>query len=208
MAKKLVKRNVINTLKTARKKPNGFMNVKKVISNEPGNNGANKNINESWCKVDGTQIEDVSLYIKEYLSNTDKYDTVRLMIGTDGLAIWQSKTTVLIKIMTVIVLYKVGKGAHIIKRRESHFLKRQDSELDAITFEKLNMEADKTIELALYLREKIGIDPEIHMDLNPSDLYKSNKVYQVVHGYPEGLGFKTKYKSVAHVASIAADHFL
>ena len=78
----------------------------------------------------------------------------------------------------------------------------------AITFEKLNMEADKTIELALYLREKIGIDPEIHMDLNPSDLYKSNKVYQVVHGYPEGLGFKTKYKSVAHVASIAADHFL
>lgn len=190
------------------RKNTGLMNEKKTPTSKPGANGAGKEIHEAWCKVDGTQIVDLANYVKDYVANVDKYEKLEIFVGTDGMAVWQSKDTVLIKLMTVIVFWKVGHGAHVIKRRENHFLKRQNAKTDAITFEKLSMEANKSIELAMYLREHSGVDVEMHMDLNPDPMHESNRVYEAVHGHGEGLGFKVKYKSLAHAASFCADYFL
>ncbi len=184
------------------------MNEKKVQTNKPGANGAGMEIHQAWCKVDGTVISDLAAYVKEYVANTDKYEKLEIFIGTDGMAVWQSKDTILIKLMTVVVFWKVGHGAHVIKRRENHFLKRKGANPESITFEKLSMEANKTIELALYLREHAGVDVEMHMDLNPDPMHESNKVYQAVQGHGEGLGFQVKYKSLAHAASFCADYYL
>lgn len=185
-----------------------LMNEKSVRMNKAGANGAGMLINEAWCKVDGTPITDLAAYSKEYLARSDRYETIEIFIGTDGMAVWQSKDTILVKLMTVIVFWKVGHGAHVIKRRENHMLKRKGVTPETITFEKLSMEANKTIELALYLREHAGFDAEMHMDLNPDPLHESNKVYQAVHGHGEALGFSVKYKSLAHAASFCADYYL
>lgn len=194
--------------KDTNRKNNGLMNEKKVPTSKPGLNGANLAIHEAWCKVDGTPVTDLAAYTKDYVSNVDKYTELEVFVGTDGMAVWTSKDTLLIKLMTVIVFWKVGHGAHVIKRRENHYLKRKGANPDSITFEKLSMEANKSIELALYLREYAGIDVEMHMDLNPDPRHESNRVYAAVQGHGEGLGFKVKYKSLAHAASFCADYFL
>lgn len=177
-----------------------LMNVKKVENRYGGANAVDLPISEGWHTV--TQdIEDVESYIFNYLKD-HKYDVIQLMIGTDSLRRTVKKGTHEVRLLSVICLRRVGNGVHVIKRRESHIIDRF-----VPTAEKLNMEVNKTYEMAMWLKE-IGLKFEIHLDLNPNQCHESFNVYQHVHGWFESMGFTTQYKPDAAAAMACADYYL
>lgn len=179
-----------------------LMNEKKVPTFVPGANAEGTEIYENWYKADGTHIDDIESYILRYIGNKDKYDTLDIIAATDGLAHGQGKGKHVIRLVTVICFVNKGKGAHVIIRRES---KAYDRFIK--TGEKLNMEVNKTFELVMYLKG-IGINPIVHLDLNPDPAHDSFQVYTAVKGWFESMGFIVEYKPNANVASYGADYFL
>ena len=176
----------INSRK-ARRKNGGMMNKKAAALRVKVANAAEKAVEDCWHKLDGTPILDLEQYVYNYLAaqkEADKYTPIEIMIGTDGTAHGTETSTV--RLMSVICFRKVGKGAHVIKRRETHI---------------------KPYELAMYLRS-IGLDFAVHLDLNPNQSHESFNVYTTIKGFFEGLGFVTEYKPDSAAAMCAADWLL
>lgn len=171
---------------------------------------AHKEIFDGWCKVDGTQIQDLKAYVLEQFAArkaskfNEKHDLV-IQIGTDSMVKSDAKKyrAKRVSYMTVIVFKKGNNGCHIIKRREdvsaSGFVP---------TAVKLNGEINRTAALAFWMRETLNVDPEIHLDLNTNENFGSYEVYKYIRGYFESLKFKISYKPEAASASNAADHYL
>lgn len=201
-----------------RRKLKSFMNTKKEPRRKKTPNAFGMKVNELWHKVDGTLIEDLEQYIFEYIADakdegymfgaTDgsKYEKLEIFIGTDGIAKGAKDREGVknseLRLMTVICFRKVGRGVHIIKRKESQYLYRKIP-----TGEKLNAEVNKTYELAMYFRE-IGVEPHIHLDLNPNQDHESFNVYNVVKGWFESMDFVTEYKPDGVAAMVAADYYI
>lgn len=183
-------------------KRDGLMNTKKVENRNAGANAHNKAIDEGWHKVDGTIISDLEHYIYDYLGQQDKFDVMELLVGTDGLERGTGKNTGEVKLMTVICLRKVGKGAHVILRRENIPFNRRIS-----TAEKLRMEVNKTAEIIIWLKEK-NLNPIVHLDLNPNPEHDSFQVYSTMKGWFESMGCQVEYKPTSPAASFCADYFL
>ena len=180
----------------------GLMNRKKESTHAAGPNAVGLSIETGWHKMDGTVIEDLEKYVYDYMGAQDKLDIMEIMIGTDGLEKGMGGATGIVKLLTVICFRKVGKGAHIIKRKEDIMFARRIK-----TAEKLNMEVNKTCELVIYLKS-IGINPIVHLDLNPKDTEGSFQVYTAVKGWFESMGCVVSYKPDANAASYGADYFL
>ena len=73
---------------------------------------------------------------------------------------------------------------------------------------RLMNEVYKTAEMYLKLSEVLDIDIEVHLDINPNELYNSNAVMSEAIGYVRGLCNVTpKVKPYAFAASGAADAF-
>lgn len=165
---------------------------------------------EGWNKVDGTKIEDLEGYIfnqfaERKVSKTNNTHDVKIFIGTDAMVKSDLKryNGKEITFMTVIVFKRGNNGCHVIKRRENE--KASGFVPTAI---KLNGEINRTAALALWFRDKIKVDPEVHLDLSPNAANGSFEVYKYIHGYFESLGFQCRYKNEAFCASSAADYFL
>jgi predicted RNase H-related nuclease YkuK (DUF458 family) len=192
-----------------RPRPQGLMNTKKNEKRGKGMNAVNKPVQDGWHKIDGTPIEDLEKYIYDYLKTCDQYDMVEIMVGTDGasrglgpVAREQRNMASEVKLLSVICFRKVGKGVHIIKRRERH-----EMPYYVKTADKLNMEVNKTYELVNHLKE-IGVKPKVHLDLNPNELHGSYDVYKNIHGWFESMGYDVEYKPEAAAAMSAADYML
>lgn len=183
-------------------KREGLMNVKKAPTHKSGTNAHDLSIELGWHKVDGTPIEDLEKYIYEYLGAQERHDVMEIMVGTDGLEYGVSKTSRMVKLLTVICFRKIGKGAHIIKRSDNMVYNRVIK-----TAEKLNMEVNKTFEIVSYLNS-IGVKPIVHLDLNPNPEHESFNVYTTVKGWFESMGCTVEYKPDSPAASFAADFFL
>lgn len=172
-----------------------------------------KAINEGWTFVDERKkIEDLESYIFKQLS--DKPGT-EIYIGTDGLIASESRTVKKLRFITVILFRTVGIPCvnHVILRRHNIFKegkKRLSGSFEVPTAVKLNMEIELTSKLALWFRDTVKIDPEVHLDLNPNENAGSFEVYSYIKGYFESLGFKCEYKPAgqAIAASAIADYFL
>lgn len=188
--------------KPDRSRKTTLMNEKKTQTFVPGANAVGKEIHENWYKADGSSIEDIEGYILNYLASKDKYDLVDITIGTDGLAHGAGKGKHVIKLLSVICFVNKGKGAHVVMRRESQAFNRFIG-----VREKLRMEANKTIELIIYLIN-LNIKPIAHFDLNSDPMHESNKVYKEIKGWVSGLGCQVEYKPLSPAASFAADHYL
>lgn len=193
-------------MKTNRRKPvskRGIKETKASALRIKIANSADKPIHEGWHKLDGTPINDLQSYIFTYLAEQKKVSpdsVMEIMIGTDGSA--HGNTNSQVKLMSVICFRKIGKGAHLIKRRETHqmnyFVKVGD---------KLNMEVNTTYNLAMHLHEA-GIKFHVHLDLNPNQEHESFNVYTTIKGFFESLGFTTEYKPDSAAAMCAADWLL
>lgn len=107
------------------------------------------------------------------------------------------------RFVTVLCLYKKGKGGFYFYRPESLPREKYD-----IKNQKLRMfdEVSKSIELSLKLKEETGIDPVIHIDASPSkkDEFTSSFSDQL-KGYAQACGFEALIKPDSYVASGIAD---
>ena len=111
-------------------------------------------------KVDGTVIDDVAQYVKDYFNakRTNNFtDEFEIFIGTDSQRVRRGRLTLY---ATVICLYTVGKGAHIIYTRtkrddigptQKKIKGRKGS--DPMLFRRLEWEVTYSMQVADYLKE-------------------------------------------------------
>ena len=134
---------------------------------------------------------DLIEYIKQYLAENENID---IFIGCDS-----QNTNVMTLYATVIVLYKPGKGGHVLYVKE-------DCPKILDRFTRLWSEVEKSITVAEYLKlHGIQRPTYIDIDLNPDPRYKSNQVLRSAMGYVEGMGYIPRCKPNAVAASYAAD---
>ena len=167
-------------------------------------------------KIDGTTIPDVAQYVKDYFKSkieNNLGDEFEIFIGTDSQRVRRGRLTLY---ATVICLYTVGKGAHIIftrtkrddigpTRKKTKKLKGEDPNL----FTRLWWEVDYTTQVANYLKENdvfIGHGVvQVHLDVSANPENKSNIAYKAAVGYVEAMGYSARVKPSALAASYAAD---
>lgn len=155
-------------------------------------------MNMRFRKFNGAEILDVARYIRQYRYERPN-ETVQLMIGTDS-----QKRGEKTAISTVIVLYTVGKGGHII-----HWT--TDYPVFADLFSKLWKEVEHTAHVVSYLLEA-GFkrdDMLIHIDVNPNPRWDSHVAFKASVGFFKGMGFEDDHvitKPLSYVAMHVADH--
>lgn len=167
-------------------------------------------------KVDGTTITDVAQYIKDYFKmkrEKNEGDEFEIFIGTDSQRVRRGRLTLY---ATVICLYTVGKGAHIIftrtKRDDIGPTQKKTKKVkgsDPNLFNRLWWEVDYTTQVANYLKENdvfIGHGVvQVHLDVSANPENKSNIAYKSAVGYVEAMGYHARVKPNSVAASYAAD---
>ena len=122
-------------------------------------------------------------YTIDYLQR-HKYHDVKMYMGCDSQT-KNGKTTY----ATTLVFHVSSTGCHVIYKKEVL------PEIKDI-WTRLWKECEKSVEVALYLREHgIEIDT-IDLDYNIDPTKKSNKLVKAAVGYVTGFGFKARYKPV------------
>lgn len=174
-----------------------------------------------FMKVDGTQINDIVKYIREYFNDRKKlgHSGFEIFIGTDSQKVRRGRITTY---ATVICLYTKGKGAHIIyaktkrndisptavKNKKTGRKKIMSSDL----FYRLQWEVQYSMQVAQYLTDKKvfvehGIN-QVHLDISADEQNESNVVYSYATGYVKSAGFSVRTKPEAIAATCAADKFV
>jgi predicted RNase H-related nuclease YkuK (DUF458 family) len=120
-----------------------------------------------------------------YVSSiVEQNDDVKIYIGSDSQNV--NPTTTIYA--TVIAFHYGRRGAHVIYSRE-------EKKIVQDRFSRLWDEVVRSIDVALYLRDKLGIEAEfIDLDLNEDPKYQSNTVLRSALGYVQSLGFTPRYK--------------
>ncbi len=137
---------------------------------------------------------DVADYVKTYLE-LYKNQSLDLYLGCDSQN--RLKTTY----ATTLVFNIASTGCHIIYQKEVVPLIND-------MWTRLWGETERSVEVALYLREHgIEIDT-IDLDYNINPEFKSNKLVSAAVGYVESLGFKARVKPEMLPAVYAADHIV
>jgi predicted RNase H-related nuclease YkuK (DUF458 family) len=145
-------------------------------------------------KLTSNEEFDVAKYVKAYF-DLYKDEKIQLFLGCDSQNSF--KTTY----ATTLVFNVSAGGCHIIYKKDI---------VPLITdmWTRLWGEAERSVETALYLREK-GIEINtIDLDYNINPKFKSNKLVTAAVGYVESLGFKARIKPELLPAVYAADHIV
>jgi hypothetical protein len=172
-------------------------------------------------KFDGKVINDISAYVNGWLSDKDKCE---IHIGTDS----QVKNNSVIYV-TVICMWEVGKGVHIIYEKEALPRSAKLVPFKAQDFKKRNPDKKfKPKQEDLFLRlwgeiertktvadiisshllrnmHKAPVSINVHLDINPDEKHGSNVAYQAGVGYFQGQEYDVFAKPDAWAASHAAD---
>lgn len=144
----------------------------------------------------GANIENLALYIDDYISKNSDCE-YEVFLGTDS-----KRKRFGTYFISVIALYRKGKGAHLIYKKE-----KKDKKLSM--FEKLWLEVETSLEIAEYLRSNSthmkDTNITIHLDINIDEKFKSNKILDAATGYVKSMGYLFEVKNNAWVATVAAD---
>ncbi len=144
-------------------------------------------------KFSGDHLENFIDYIKNYL-NEHKDKEIDILIGTDS----QNKGAKT-AYSTVIVLYQHGHGGHCIFRR-------WNTKREKVKNVRLLKEVEESINVANQIVEAGLPKPKyIDLDINPNPRFKSYEVYQTAKGWVESLGYDVRFKTIAPLATTAAD---
>ena len=130
-------------------------------------------------------------YVKEYLKKHEGHD-VKIYLGCD------SQNKQMTTYATTIVFHVESSGCHVIYKKS-----RVDKINDMWT--RLWGEVERSVEVALYLREN-GIEINtIDLDYNIDPSHQSNKLVKAAVGYVESLGIQARVKPDLLPAVYAAD---
>ena len=140
--------------------------------------------------IHGNRIDPVN----HTLEVIKQYPYAEIHIGTDSQNI--NKETR----YTTVIAYRLGsRGVHYILSKSTYSIIRD-------MWTRLWMECEKSVEVALYLREHgIEIDT-VDLDYNIDPAKKSNKLVKAAVGYVNGFGFKARYKPDLLPGVYAADN--
>ena len=142
--------------------------------------------------ADGSKI-DLAPYLKEYIQE-NKFNRIRIYIGCDSHNRGEWTTYV-----TTAVVHIGETGCHVLYNKEK--IKRNND-----FWSRLWGEVERSVELALYLREN-GINiHNIDLDLNSDEKHASNKLVSAAKGYVNSLGIKARIKPELLPAVHAADN--
>lgn len=142
--------------------------------------------------ADGSKI-DLAPYLKEYIQE-NKFNRIRIYIGCDSHNRGEWTTYV-----TTTVVHIGETGCHVLYNKEK--IKRNND-----FWSRLWGEVERSVELALYLREN-GINiHNIDLDLNSDEKHASNKLVSAAKGYVNSLGIKARIKPELLPAVHAADN--
>lgn len=134
-------------------------------------------------KINDESLFELSSYIKEYIE-LNKEHNVKIYLGTDS----QNKSN-RTTYATTIVFHIGNTGCHVIYSKENVPLISV-----ANYWDRLWGEVERSVKVAIYLRDNNIEIHSIGLDLNSDPNTKSNKLVQSAVGYVEGLGFKAKIK--------------
>lgn len=144
-------------------------------------------------KLTGAPQFELAPYVKEYLK-AQRFHDVKMYMGCDSQT-RNGKTTY----ATTLVFHVSSTGCHVIYKKEV-LVEIKDM------WTRLWMECEKSVEVALYLREHgIEIDT-IDLDYNIDPAKKSNKLVKAAVGYVNGFGFNARYKPDLLPGVYAADN--
>lgn len=147
--------------------------------------------------------------LKEYITgqvNSEKAQLVggvKVSVGTDSKFHPRGSRKWAVSFVTIVAFTFGNRGTHLIMRREK---RTGDGKLDL--FNRLWMEVQMSVHLALWIRQELEIDAEVHFDVNPKLNAGSNVVHAAAVGYGESYGFKVESKPDSPIAMCAADHFV
>ena len=169
-------------------------------------------------KFDGTRIEDVNQYVKEWVT---QYPHGEIIIGCDS-----QEHSRYVKYAIAIVMHifmeskesnpeRTGHGAHVIKSilfdkkhrtpRGTLKIKNGKKSFDTNVLQgKLWKEVELTIEAAQLLKgcnKKI----KVHVDYNSDESAASHILYAPGVGYAQGMGYEAEGKPYAWAATHVAD---
>ena len=144
-------------------------------------------------KIDEPISDYIEGLIREGRENNDK---VIVAIGTDAQRRGKRH-----KFATVIAVITEGHGGQIVysTKYESGSLSMNDKLLNEVY-----TSMDVAYELSSML-DKMGIKPEIHVDINSNPNHPSNKMLAQSVGYILGMGYDYKVKPDAYASSYCAD---
>lgn len=143
-------------------------------------------------KLTGYPVFELHAYVKKYLDQHKGFD-VKIYLGCDS----QTKGNQTIY-ATTVVFHVATSGCHVIYKKETVPVIKD-------MWTRLWKEAEKSVEVAVYLRERgIEIDT-VDLDYNIDPKYGSNKLVSAAVGYVESLGFKARCKPELLPGCYAAD---
>lgn len=157
--------------------------------------------------VGGKIIDDIIPYLKDCIKQDLVTEEFHIYIGCDSLPCRKGTATY----STVLCLYKVGKGAHILYNREPH-VKIQGNNPRERLRNRLWDEVYRVVDVATVLtdgdifNEKRISDFQIHIDVNPNEKYESNIIYKQAVGYINSLGLDAYVKPDSPAATFVSDH--
>jgi predicted RNase H-related nuclease YkuK (DUF458 family) len=143
-------------------------------------------------KIDGTRVDVVKHTLDVIRENPD----VKIHIGTDSQNV--SHQTV----YATVIAYRYGtRGVHYIYYKE-----RVSRIRDLWT--RLWKEAEMTIEVAEWFKEKVGVNikVDLDMDFNEDAFFESNKLISAAKGWGQSLGYTVNVKPNIQIATKAADY--
>ena len=152
-----------------------------------------------WITGSGYRLTNFNKSLIDEIHRFPKNET-KIVVGSDS----QMRKDDIVFVTTVIVLHK-GIGGNFFYKKDK--IKNRGS--ISILENRLFQEAVKSVEVANEVNEmlkdiNIKVD-EIHVDVNSSNKFKSNKIASACIGYITGCGFNAVIKPYSFAASDVAD---
>ena len=140
--------------------------------------------------INGNTIDHID-HTREILK---KNPFVEVHVGTDSQSL--AKKT---QYITVIAYRNGNRGVHYILKK-SGVPKIKD------LWTRLWKETELSIDIAENIKKSLNITPEIDLDYNENENFKSNKLVNASKGLANSLGYKVNIKPHVQIATRAADY--
>ena len=143
-------------------------------------------------------FKDINGNIIDHIDHTreilKKNPFVEVHVGTDSQSL--AKKT---QYITVIAYRYGNRGVHYILKK-SGVPKIKD------LWTRLWKETELSIDIAENIKKSLNITPEIDLDYNENENFKSNKLVNASKGLANSLGYKVNIKPHIQIATRAADY--
>src|SRR5690606_35427949 len=152
----------------------------------------------SWRRLNGELLQgDIRDLVRQTIDAENKAgNKIKICVGTDS-----QQRADCIGFATVIVFLREKKGGFMYIKSAKYF---QTVGLR----ERMIYEVSKSVEVAYQLcdiLDELGVDLEVHADINTDPGFKSNSALKEAMGYIMGMGFVFKAKPDAFASSSCAD---